>query len=98
METHAPDGYLAPSEHIILTVSGGGVTVMQTDNAQGSAGGATVYNEGDVVTVTVTNSQGTELPHTGGPGTLLYTSGGLFLMAAAMIYLICVRRRERRIE
>ncbi len=96
VETHAPDGYLAPSEHIILTVSGGGVTVMQTDNAQGSAGGATVYNEGDVVTVTVTNSQGTELPQTGGPGTLLYTSGGLFLMAAAMIYLICVRRRERR--
>jgi len=72
--------------------------VLQTDNAQGSAGEATHYEGQGLVTFTVTNTSGKELPHTGGPGTLLYTSGGLFLMAAAMIYLICVRRRERRFE
>ena len=98
VETVAPNGYFELTDHIVITVSNGGVDVLQTDNAQGSAGEATHYEGQGLVTFTVTNTSGKELPHTGGPGTLLYTSGGLFLMAAAMIYLICVRRRERRLE
>ena len=98
VETVAPNGYFELMDHVVITVSNGGVDVLQTDNAQGSAGEATHYEGQGLVTFTVTNSSGKELPHTGGPGTLLYTSGGLFLMAAAMIYLICVRRRERRLE
>lgn len=98
VETVAPNGYFELTDHIVITVSNGGLDVLQTDNAQGSAGEATHYEGQGLVTFTVTNTSGKELPHTGGPGTLLYTSGGLFLMAAAMIYLICVRRRERRFE
>lgn len=97
VETVAPNGYFELTDHIVITVSNGGLDVLQTDNAQGSAGEATHYEGQGLVTFTVTNTSGKELPHTGGPGTLLYTSGGLFLMAAAMIYLICVRRRERRL-
>lgn len=94
-ETAAPPGYNAISDVVRITVNADGVTVLQPDNA---AGNTTVTAIDGMVTITVTNSQGHELPHTGGPGTFLYTSGGLFLMAAAMIYLICVRRRERRLE
>ena len=96
VETAAPDGYIAPSGHVTVTISeNGSVSILQTDNAQQNQN---VFVEDGIVTIVVTNSTGKELPHTGGPGTLLYTSGGLLLMAAAMIYLICVRRRERRLE
>ena len=96
VETAAPDGYNAPAGHVIVTVSNdGSVSILQEDNAQPSEN---VIAEGNVVTFIVTNTTGKELPNTGGPGTFLYTSGGLLLMAAAMIYLICVRRRERRLE
>ena len=94
VETVAPPGYKGTERDIIVTVSASGVTVLQAENAATE----NVYTEDNMVTIVVTNSTGTELPHTGGPGTFLFTSGGLFLMAAAMIYLICVRRRERRIE
>ena len=94
VETAAPPGYKGTERDIIVTVSASGVTVLQAENAATE----NVYTDGNMVTIVVTNSTGTELPHTGGPGTFLFTSGGLFLMAAAMIYLICVRRRERRIE
>lgn len=94
VETAAPPGYKGTERDIIVTVSASGVTVLQAENAANE----NVYTEDNMVTIVVTNSTGTELPHTGGPGTFLFTSGGLFLMAAAMIYLICVRRRERRIE
>ena len=96
VETEAPPGYNVPEGAIIVTISAGGsVTALQPDNA---AGNTTVTAIDGVVTIEITNSQGVELPHTGGHGTFLYTSGGLLMMAAAMIYLICVRRRERRLE
>ena len=94
VETGTPPGYTALSDHVIVTVSNDGVTVLQAENAANE----NVYTDGNTVTIVITNSTGKELPHTGGPGTFIYTSGGLFLMAAAMIYLICVRRRERRLE
>ncbi|MBQ4364817.1 MAG: hypothetical protein II804_00965, partial [Clostridia bacterium] len=94
VETNTPPGYLALEDHVIITVSASGVTVLQAENAAAE----NVYTDGNMVTIVVTNTTGTELPHTGGPGTFLFTSGGLFMMAAAMIYLICVRRRERRLE
>ncbi|MBR5411147.1 MAG: VWA domain-containing protein [Clostridia bacterium] len=94
VETGAPPGYNAVQDVIIVTVTSDGVTVMHPENAAGT----TVYTQDEIVTIVVTNSTGKELPSTGGYGTFLYTSGGLLLMAAAMIYLIRVRRRERRLE
>ena len=95
VETGAPPGYNILTSAVILTVTSDGVTVLQSENAAGSA---TVSAQDGIVTIEITNSSGTELPSTGGHGTLLYTSGGLLLMAAAMIYLVCARRRERRLE
>ena len=94
-ETDAPPGYDLMESPAIVTITPSGVTVIQPDNA---AGNATVYTQDDIVTIEITNSSGIELPQTGGPGIFLYTSGGLLLMATALIYFICVRRRERRIE
>ena len=50
-------------------------------------------------TFTVHNSNGVELPMTGGPGTFLYTLGGITLiMASALMYGFRMRRRERRLK
>ncbi|MBQ6677699.1 MAG: VWA domain-containing protein [Clostridia bacterium] len=95
LETGSPPGYDVLEDVVVVTVSSGGVTVLQPGNAASSA---SVYALDGVVTIMIADSSGVELPHTGGTGTLLYTSGGLLLMAAAMIYLVCARRKERRIE
>ena len=43
------------------------------------------------------NNPGVELPHTGGPGTLMYTlSGLLVLIASAVMYGFRRRHEERR--
>ncbi len=95
LETGSPPGYDVLEDVVVVTVSSSGVTVLQPGNAASSA---SVYALDGVVTIMIADSSGVELPHTGGTGTLLYTSGGLLLMAAAMIYLVCARRKERRIE
>ena len=92
VEVNTPPGYKPLNGHVIVTISESGVMVLQSENMAAE----NVYTNGDLVTIVVTNTTGKELPHTGGSGTFLYISGGLFLMAAATIYLICVRRRERR--
>lgn len=50
--------------------------------------------DGDILTITVKNKTGSELPSTGGAGTSLYTFGGLLLMAAPLVYGYMKRRRE----
>lgn len=47
-----------------------------------------------VVKVTVTNTAGRELPHTGGAGTLWFTFGGLALLMMAIYIFIKPRRRR----
>ena len=49
--------------------------------------------------ITVYNSKGVELPRTGGPGTLLYTLGGMMLLIfSAVLYGFRMRHGERRFE
>ena len=47
--------------------------------------------------VQITNkyTAGVELPSTGGPGTILYTTAGLGLMALAILALLLKRRKEQ---
>ena len=53
--------------------------------------------EWDVWQITVENSLGYELPSTGGPGTALYTFGGIaILVMSALMYGFRMRRGERR--
>ena len=98
-ETKAPDGYNKLTESITFTITSDGVTgtgsgysvVTDTETIDGKD--VTVY------VIKVQNSAGTELPMTGGPGTLLYTLGGLMLiLASALMYGFRMRRGERRIN
>ena len=45
--------------------------------------------------VTFTNTPRPKLPETGGSGTLLYTTGGTALLAAALLYDIRRRKAQR---
>lgn len=78
-EISAPEGYMKMPSSVQITVEGGKIT-----SAISGTSNYTIINEGTVVLVP--NSAGEMLPETGGPGTVIYTLGGLLLMAAALIY------------
>ena len=95
-ETTPPAGFLKLTEDIIVTASAQAVTAM-------SASGGTNYTvngsgtEDDPYVVIITNTDGTALPHTGGPGNYLsYLGGVALLLTAAVMYGFRMRRRERR--
>ena len=48
------------------------------------------------VDITAVNAAGYELPDTGGPGAVWYTTGGLLLMAAAGGLLLYKNRNRRK--
>jgi LPXTG-motif cell wall-anchored protein len=54
---------------------------------------------GNSMAISLSNKPGAALPHTGGPGTFLYTLGGITrIMASALMYGFRMRRRERRLN
>ena len=88
VETVAPAGYYKMSAVIPFTVDeNGAVTWTETDSV--------AFNN-DNLTFTVTNHAGSELPQTGGAGTIPYTIGGLLLMAASLLCGLNQRRRRER--
>ncbi len=97
-ETSAPDGYNKLTSAITITISGGVITGVKYGDTEASVGstGSTVSWSGDGTTLTIMNSAGTELPETGGPGTLPFGLAGLLLMSVTG-YLIYDTLRRRRI-
>ena len=103
-ETAAPAGYIILSNKIYFNVNADGTVALS--NEEGGTEGVTYENATvsnppttELGTVTVSNEPGKELPHTGGPGTLLYALSGLMLiLASALIYGFRMRRGERRIR
>ena len=103
-ETAAPDGYIILTNKIYFNVNADGTVALS--NEEGGTEGVTYENATvsnppttELGTVTVSNEPGKELPHTGGPGTLLYTLSGLMLiLASALMYGFRMRRGERRIR
>ena len=87
-ETKAPDGYNKLSSPVKITIT-------DTDPADGivndGADGADGYVE-----QRVENSDGFQLPTTGGIGTVLFTAGGVLLMGLGVIVLVFVSLRRRR--
>ena len=101
-ETKAPAGYNLPANGFSVQAWGGNdpanalpadalteLTVNQTDNT------------GDVNTglgaITITNTQGSSLPSTGGMGTtILYAAGAAIVLVAAFGIAFAVRRRNAR--
>ena len=97
-EIDAPDGYYKLTDVVNVTVKTTGVSAQlgNTTTTYNVTGNGT---EDDPYVVVITNSSGVELPNAGGPGTLLYTLGGLMLiMASALMYGFRMRRGERRIN
>ena len=90
-ETKAPDGYNKLGSPIEITIT-------DTDPADGIVNdGADGANGADgYVEQTVKNSDGFQLPTTGGIGTILFTAGGILLMGLGVIVLVFVILRRRR--
>ena len=89
-ETKAPDGYNKLGSPVEITITD---TVPNgiVDDGTGGADGADGYVE-----QTVKNSDGFQLPTTGGIGTILFTAGGVLLMGLGVIVLVFVILRRRR--
>lgn len=90
-ETKAPGGYNKLGSPIEITIT-------DTDPADGIVNdGADGANGADgYVEQTVKNSDGFQLPTTGGIGTILFTAGGILLMGLGVIVLVFVILRRRR--
>lgn len=90
-ETKAPDGYNKPGSPVEITIT-------DTDPADGIVNdGADGANGADgYVEQTVKNSDGFQLPTTGGIGTVLFMAGGVLLMGLGVIVLVFVSLRRRR--
>ncbi len=92
-ETKAPENYN-------LLTSPISVTITDADNGtlDGRVSGAAANAEDEdaaLVTLTVENDDGFQLPVTGGMGTLLFTAAGIVLMGAAVILLVVVLKKKK---
>lgn len=99
-EVTAPDGYVKVTDAWYFQIKLDGTVEVTSSDELISLDPVVDEDDGSTTyTVKVKNQAGKELPHTGGPGTLLYTLSGLLLMcAAAMMYGFRMRRRERRLH
>lgn len=90
-ETKAPGGYYAPKGAIELKITNGVISA--------AADGSPLTIDPAVPAVlAVPNYAGHVLPATGGPGTALYTLGGLFLTAVSLLLLCGTRWLKRKEE
>ena len=103
MEEKPPNGYAVIVKELFFALRPTGSTVsLQFYDAAGtviSEPGAisAEYNTGNrVLSVTVKNLRGYELPSTGGTGTLLYILCGLILVIGPFVYGFSLRRRYER--
>lgn len=97
-EDTPPAGYLILTDEVRVTVLTDGVSAKLGDTTtQYEVTGS--GSEEDPYVITITNSDGTELPKTGSTGTLPYTLGGIVLiMVSALMYGLRMMRRERRLN
>ena len=93
-EITAPDGYnlLASPVKVTIEDKDGDVLDGKVSGAAANATGEAVA----LVTLTVENDNGFQLPVTGGMGTILFTAVGILLMGAAVILLIFAVRKNRK--
>lgn len=108
-ETKAPNGYVLPANPdvtINLVDNSSATGEVKADGilddgsgAQGNIVSATVQDtpNDNILEFGITNKTsdeaGFELPNTGGTGTLIFTIGGILLMAGAVIYLVVSKKK-----
>ncbi|SDL80382.1 LPXTG-motif cell wall anchor domain-containing protein [Sarcina sp. DSM 11001] len=102
-EIKPPNGYIIQTRDIYFTVNADGTgdvittTTGQTAFDSDTIGARTEGTNKD--TLVIPNTPGETLPYTGGSGTFIYTLSGItLLMAAALMYIFRMRRRERRVR
>ncbi len=95
-ELEAPQGYILPEEPILIHIDNDGLVYTVNGkpgdyterSEEGENGSVEVYG------ITVQNSNGYNLPHTGGPGLSPLYLAGLLLMGAAAVFYGCKLRRK----
>ena len=102
-ETDPLDGYVLVNGPVLIVTSreGDNLQLMVTlaDDTHLPCELITDEHGNKIWEITVYNSKGVELPRTGGPGTLLYTLGGMMLLIfSAVLYGFRMRHGERRFE
>lgn len=103
VEERPPNGYTVITKEIFFALRPRDDTVsLQLYDSAGNVisapnGVSGEYNTGNqLLTVTVKNLRGYELPSTGGSGTLLYILCGLALVVGPLVYGFSLRRRYER--
>ncbi len=99
-EVTAPDGYVTAKYPVKISVlEDGQVVYIQKDYNAGQLQTAQPVESGGTTTLTVyvANGTGVMLPHTGGVGTWMYTTGGIMLVCIAVLTL-CINLKRRRCE
>lgn len=89
-ETKAPADYNIARDAFELTVK-------DTDN-DGVAENAdnSARFENGLVTISIPNSNGFQLPTTGGMGTILFTVGGIALIALGAVMIVLIRKNSKK--
>ena len=90
------------SDGFLPTYSGGDIIEITVDNGSpvkavkvdSAFFNTETEEDAEIPVITITNVPGVELPKTGGPGTILYTTGGLLLIAAAIFLLFYNRKSQ----
>ncbi len=86
-EVQAPNGYYLLNDLIKIEIKNDGVWVTVSQKDGGSGNSEKIEAESGVVTLTVNDIFGSELPNTGGTGTKLFTfSGGAIIAASSLMY------------
>lgn len=93
-EIEAPGGYMILGESVEFKV------VLEEDDSLVLEVPASSHQDSNVKqddkTIIITNSTGFELPETGGPGTTMYTLGGLAAIATSLVYGLSMRRKKEK--
>lgn len=91
-ETQAPAGYRVLDITLTVTVSSEGEIKLESTASE--SGDWSIDKDSSGWYITITNYSGYTLPETGGIGTTLFTTGGLVLMALAVLMYKILRRKR----
>lgn len=96
IETTQPEGHVGISGPIVFTVAPAtGEVIVQQYPGNSSMEGTNLFN-GEKAELPVYNTPAYSLPETGGSGIILFTVGGILLMASALILLLYIRKNYRK--
>ncbi len=98
IEANAPEDYIPLAKPIKITVTPTDVTAYQLGSNAPIEKDKTTDESTKKVThvLKIYNSKGITLPETGGPGTVMYTLGGLAVIATSLVYGLSMRRKKEK--